>query len=69
MTDLSLQYRLESVSGPSVESVSIGDANKQMYIERSDENALIARRINTAIPFLLGASEDKPFPWQKAESN
>ena len=52
MPDLSLQYRFQLVTTPAAEPITVSDAKKQMRIEHSDDDALIARLINTAIAFI-----------------
>ena len=52
MPDLSLQYRFQLVTTPAAEPITVSDAKKQMRIEHSDDVALIARLINTAIAFV-----------------
>ena len=52
MPDLSLQYRFQLVTTPAAEPITVSDAKKQMRIEHSDDDALIARLINTAIVFV-----------------
>ena len=52
MPDLSLQHRFELITAPAAEPVTVTDAKKQIRIEHSDEDALIARLINVAIGFV-----------------
>ena len=52
MPDLSLQHRFELITAPAVEPITVTDAKKQMRIEHSDDDALIARLINVAIGFV-----------------
>jgi len=52
MPDLSLQHRFELITAPAAEPVTVTDAKKQMRIEHSDDDALIARLINVAIGFV-----------------
>ena len=52
MPDLSLQYRFQLVTTPAAEPITVSDTKKQMRIEHSDDDALIARLINTAIAFV-----------------
>ena len=49
MPNLSLQHRLELITAPTAEPITVSDAKKQMRIEHSDDDSLIARLINTAI--------------------
>ena len=49
MPDLSLQHRFELITAPTAEPITVTDAKKQMWIEHSDDDALIARLINVAI--------------------
>ena len=52
MPDLSLQHRFELITAPAAEPITVTDAKKQMRIEHSDDDALIARLINVAIGFV-----------------
>ena len=52
MPDLSLQHRVELITAPAAEPVTVTDVKKQMRIEHSDDDALIARLINVAIGFV-----------------
>ena len=52
MPDLSLQHRFELIAAPAAEPITVTDAKKQMRIEHSDDDALIARLINVAIGFV-----------------
>ena len=52
MIDVSPQYRFELVAAPKVSPITLAHAKKQMRIEHSDDDALIARLINTAIAFV-----------------
>ena len=47
-----LQHRFELISAPAVEPVTVTDAKKQLRIEHSDDDALIARLINVVIGFV-----------------
>ena len=52
MPNLSLQHRLELITAPTAEPITVRDAKKQMRIEHSDDDSLIARLINTAIAYV-----------------
>ncbi len=52
MPNLSLQYRFELLTAPVVLLVSVGFAKKNMRVEYSDDDALIARLINVAVNFI-----------------
>ena len=52
MPDLSLQHRFELITAPAAEPVTVTDAKKQMLIEHSDDDALIARLISVAVNFV-----------------
>ena len=52
MPDLSLQQRFALITAPDVLPISVGFAKKQMRVEHSDYDALIARLINMAIEFV-----------------
>ena len=52
MPDLYLQQRFELITAPATELVTFTDANKQMRIAHSDDDALIARLINVALAFV-----------------
>ena len=52
MLDLSLQHRFELITARAAEPVTVTDAKKQMRIEQSNVDALIARLINVAIGFV-----------------
>ena len=52
MPDISLQHRFELITAPAAEPITVTDAKKQMRIEHSDDDALIARLINVAIGFV-----------------
>ena len=52
MPDLFLQHRFELITAPAAEPITVTDAKKQMRIEHSDDDALIARLINVAIGFV-----------------
>ena len=47
-----MQHRFELITAPAAEPVTVTDAKKKMRIERSDDDALIARLINVAIGFV-----------------
>ena len=65
MPDLSLQHRFELITAPAVEPVTVTTAKKQMRIKNSDDDALIARLVNSGIGFVdLRGALDKAISTQ-----
>ena len=49
MPTLPLQHRIERVTGPTAEPISVAEAKRHLRIEHSDDDLLIQRLIDTAI--------------------
>ena len=49
MPTLPLQHRVQLVTGPSVEPISVADAKRHLRVEHSDDDLLIKRLIETAV--------------------
>ena len=49
MPTLPLQHRVERITAPSVEPISVVDAKKHLRVEHSDDDLLIKRLIETAV--------------------
>ena len=45
MPTLPLQHRVQRITAPSVEPISVGDAKKHLRVEHSDDDLLIKRLI------------------------
>jgi|14BtaG_2_1085337.scaffolds.fasta_scaffold22498_4 uncharacterized phiE125 gp8 family phage protein len=52
MPTLSLQHRIELVSGPATEPLTLSEVKTQLRVEHNDEDALIARLIQAAIDYV-----------------
>jgi len=52
MPTLSLQHRVERVTAPTAEPVSVADAKRHLRVEHSDDDLLIKRLIETAIAYV-----------------
>tara|TARA_R100000278_G_scaffold122897_1_gene110390 strand:+ start:310 stop:912 length:603 start_codon:yes stop_codon:yes gene_type:complete len=49
MPTLPLQHRVQLITGPSVEPISVADAKRHLRVEHSDDDLLIKRLIETAV--------------------
>ena len=49
MPTLPLQHRVQLVTGPSVEPISVADAKRHLRVEHNDDDLLIKRLIETAV--------------------
>ena len=52
MPTLSLQHRVERVTAPTSEPVSVADAKRHLRVEHSDDDLLIKRLIETAVAYV-----------------
>ena len=52
MPTLSLQHRVERVTAPTEQPVTVADAKRHLRVEHSDDDLLIQRLIETAVAFV-----------------